>query len=103
MQMVLSDRVRDQMNKVSYAFRNRAKSPIETAMWWAEHVAATKGELMLKSPAARMSGFVYHSFDVICVLLVGTAIIVGSVMLCLKCLLCRGRQQLEDSNKMKTA
>lgn len=50
--------------KVSYSYRNRQKTPLETAIWWVEYVAATKGAPLLKSHSINMSTFTYYSFDV---------------------------------------
>lgn len=50
--------------KVSYEFRNRPKSPIETAVWWIEHVATTDGLSLGKSKYKHLSTFVAYSFDI---------------------------------------
>lgn len=61
---VLSAGTFQSAKKVSHSYRNRPLSPIETAIWWTEYVATTKGAPLLKSHSVYMSAFVYHSFDV---------------------------------------
>lgn len=50
--------------RVSYSYQNRPKTPLETAIWWVEYVAATNGAPLLKSQSINMSTFTYYSFDV---------------------------------------
>lgn len=50
--------------RVSHSYQNRPKPPLETAIWWVEYVAATKGAPLLKSHSINMSTFTYYSFDV---------------------------------------
>lgn len=55
--------------KVSYSFRNRIRSPLETAIWWVEYVSATHGAPLLKSHSTNLSTLVYYSFDIYIVIL----------------------------------
>ncbi|XP_055307346.1 UDP-glycosyltransferase UGT5-like [Sitodiplosis mosellana] len=50
--------------KVSYSYRNRLKNPLETAIWWVEYVAATRGAPLLKSHSTDLSILAYYSFDI---------------------------------------
>lgn len=61
---VLQPEIQENAKKISFSFRNRIKSPQETAVWWVEYVAATKGAPLIKSPSIHMSIFTYYSFDV---------------------------------------
>lgn len=63
---------------VSYAFNNRLRSARETALWWVEHVAATRGAPLSKSHSVYMSGWTYYSLDVIATLLAGMLVILAS-------------------------
>lgn len=49
---------------VSYSFKNRLTTPLETAIWWSEHVAATGGGPLLHANAIEIPWYVYHSLDV---------------------------------------
>lgn len=59
----LSKEAQNNAKTVSYSYRHRPKTPLETAIWWTEYVAAT-GAPLLKSHSVNMSTFVYYSFDV---------------------------------------
>lgn len=49
---------------VSYSFTNRLNHPLDTAIWWAEHVAATGGAPLIHSQAIDLPWYTYHSLDV---------------------------------------
>lgn len=49
---------------MSYSYRNRAQTPLETGIWWVEHVAATGGAPLLKSNSVNLPSYIYYSFDV---------------------------------------
>ncbi len=69
-----------QMNAktVSHSFNNRILKPLDTAVWWVEHVAETKGAPLIHSNSVYMSGFAYHLFDVYAVLAFAISVIVLS-------------------------
>lgn len=50
--------------QVSYEYRNRPKGAIESAVWWTEHVAATKGFPLGDTYAKNLPMYVYYSLDV---------------------------------------
>lgn len=56
--------------EISYSYRNRPMSPLNLSIWWIEHIVATGGLNLAKSNATELSWFVYHSIDIILVLLV---------------------------------
>lgn len=60
----LDKSTQENANKVSYSFKNRAQRPVETAIWWVEHVAATSGVPLTKSNSTFMSWYEYHLIDV---------------------------------------
>ncbi|XP_022230648.1 UDP-glycosyltransferase UGT5 [Drosophila obscura] len=49
---------------VGSAYNNRVQQPLETAIWWVEHVAATKGAPLNQPSAVHLSRFVYYSLDI---------------------------------------
>lgn len=73
----LSPTTLENAQTVSYVFRNRLQAPLATAIWWVEHVAATKGAPLTKSHAVFLSTFIYYSLDVLLVILV-----VGLILIC---------------------
>lgn len=54
--------------KVSFSYKNRQQTPIESANWWVEHVAATGGVPLTKSSSTFLPGYIYYSFDMYAVL-----------------------------------
>ncbi|KAH8412371.1 hypothetical protein KR009_001525 [Drosophila setifemur] len=74
--------------EVAASYNNRIQDPLETAIWWVEHVAETKGAPFVQPSAVHLSSFVYHSLDVylvlILILLVPLLICLGLARLCRK-------------------
>lgn len=64
--------------KVQYSFRHRENTPLQTAVWWAEHIAATGGAPLTKSHAVHMGAIAYHSVDVYVFLAAAVLALVGS-------------------------
>lgn len=60
----LSTKARASAKAVAYSYTNRPKTPVETAVWWTEYVAATKGAPLMESHMTELSAFAYYSFDV---------------------------------------
>lgn len=77
-QFALSPATQSNAKTVSYSFNNRILKPLDTAVWWVEHVAATKGAQLLKSNSVNMNGFAYHLLDVYAVLALGILMIILS-------------------------
>ncbi|XP_076628225.1 UDP-glycosyltransferase UGT5 [Colletes latitarsis] len=50
---------------LSKAYRDRSSTPMETAVWWVEHIARSKGGPYLRSQAADMSWWTRNLVDVI--------------------------------------
>ncbi|XP_037048256.1 UDP-glycosyltransferase UGT5-like isoform X2 [Bradysia coprophila] len=63
-EFALNKSTQENAKKVSFSFRNREKSPIESAVWWVEHVAATGGVPLTKGHSTFMSWYEYHLIDV---------------------------------------
>ncbi|XP_017001726.3 UDP-glycosyltransferase UGT5 isoform X1 [Drosophila takahashii] len=72
--------------EVASAYNNRIQNPLETAIWWVEHVAETKGAPLTQPSAVHLSRFVYHSLDVyfvvFLVLLLPVITFLGLIRLC---------------------
>lgn len=75
--MALKPQSLENAKKVSYSYQNRLKSPMETAIWWVEYVAATKGAPLLKSHSTNLSAIAYYSFDIYIVIVVILLVIIG--------------------------
>lgn len=86
--------------KVQYSFRNRQNTPAQTAVWWAEHIAATAGAPLVRSNAVGMSTIAYHSLDVYAFLAVVLLAFVGSWVWIVRRLL--GWTKRKDVNAMRT-
>ncbi|XP_053692404.1 UDP-glycosyltransferase UGT5-like [Sabethes cyaneus] len=50
--------------RVSFSYRNRPQSAVETAVWWCEHVVATGGLPLGKSYAIELPWYSYYLIDV---------------------------------------
>lgn len=60
----------------SAKFRDRPLSPIDTAVYWVEHVARHKGAEHMRSPAINMPFYQYLLLDVISFLIVVTLFLI---------------------------
>jgi glucuronosyltransferase len=85
--------------KVSYSFKNRLRGPSETAVFWAEYVAATGGAPLTHSHSIELSWFVYHSVDVYLSLLVGILVMTYSWIWFVRKICCSGKSK--KSAKLK--
>ncbi|XP_017847082.2 UDP-glucuronosyltransferase 1-3 [Drosophila busckii] len=52
------------MKQSTIAFRSRPQPPLDLAVWWIEHVIATRGAVLSQSVARHINWFVYNSIDV---------------------------------------
>lgn len=72
--------------EVASAYNSRIQDPLDTAIWWVEHVAETRGAPLTQPRAVYLSRFVYHSLDVYLVvalvLLLPVLALVGLMRLC---------------------
>ncbi|KAH8357059.1 hypothetical protein KR200_009485 [Drosophila serrata] len=72
--------------EVASAHNSRVQEPLETAIWWVEHVAETRGAPLTQPSAVYLSRFVYHSLDVYLVvaliLLIPVLTFMGLIRLC---------------------
>lgn len=63
---------------MSYSYKHRPQTALETAMWWVEYIANTEGTPLVKSASVRMSRFEYYSLDVYLIIGVTLAISLAS-------------------------
>lgn len=97
---VLNPQARLNAKKVSYSYQNRIQTPLQTAIWWVEHVAATGGAPLSKPYSVYMGAVSYHSWDVIAVLALILLAIVGSwVWLLRQCFCSKKKENLEEKRK----
>lgn len=61
----LGEEYRENARKVSRSYRDRLMSPIDTAVWWVEHIVKTGGDSLNKSASIGMPWYIYYSLDVI--------------------------------------
>lgn len=97
--MALTTEAMQSAKKVSYSYRNRPKSPLETAIWWVEYVAATRGAPLLKSHSTDLPVFTYYSFDIYIVILF-VLLVIFSFWLCILRITCK--KFFGRTNKLKT-
>lgn len=60
---------RENAQKVSFAFCDRPLTPMQTTVWWMEHVISTGGMGLARTKSVNVSWFTFHSVDVIATLL----------------------------------
>uniref|UniRef100_A0A6B2EIL5 Putative udp-glucuronosyltransferase n=1 Tax=Phlebotomus kandelakii TaxID=1109342 RepID=A0A6B2EIL5_9DIPT len=71
LQSLLTDeRFQEKADKVSHLFRDNLETPLNTAMYWIEHVGRNRGADHLKSAARNLNWFQYLMLDVIGLLVV---------------------------------
>lgn len=57
------------MKRATVSFRVRPQEPLELAIWWVEHVIATKGAPLSLSVARHINWFISNSIDVYLIVL----------------------------------
>lgn len=98
-QFALSPVAQANAKTVSHSFNNRILKPLDTAIWWVEHVAATKGAPLIQSNSVYMSGFSYHLLDVYAVLALGISMIILSWIWVFYWFFCYPKSKLEGKYK----
>lgn len=61
-------RYKQNVERRSELFRDRLSSPIETAMYWIDHVIKHKNTAHLKSAASQLTWYELYSLDVLAIL-----------------------------------
>lgn len=94
----LSKTHQENAKRVSYSYKNRPQTPLETAIWHIEHVAATHGLPLAKTHSRKLPAYAYHNFDVYATILVVLLISTASwIFLLRKCF-----RRLTSTTKTKT-
>ncbi|EDW03362.1 UDP-glucosyltransferase 2 [Drosophila grimshawi] len=68
---ILNESFATEMKHATIAFRERPQEPLDLAIWWIEHVIATRGATLSQSVARHINWFIYNSIDVyVCCVLI---------------------------------
>lgn len=97
---ILSNRTYlNQVNIASDRFRNRIATPLETVVYWVEHIAKNNGAPYLKSVAVDLPFYIYYNLDV------WTFGFVMLMMICfiLKMIMVKAMSVITSKIKMKTS
>lgn len=86
--------------QISYSYKNRPMTPIETALYWIDHTIATGGVPLAKPPTPFMSFHVYYGLDVIAVIILIVLALGYSWVWMIKRVLCR-RSRDQKKSKLK--
>lgn len=102
----LMRKTQEKAKQVAFSYRNRPKSANETAIWWVEYVAATRGAPLLKSQLKNLNTFSYYSFDIYATAVIISVVIVSVwYFMILKCLekikKLNPQQQITDKKKKR--
>ncbi|XP_034472230.1 uncharacterized protein LOC117779980 [Drosophila innubila] len=86
--------------RIAMAYNDRPQHPLDTAVWWVEHVAETRGAPLLQSSAVHLSRFAYYSLDVYLVIFSTLLLLIGSSIGLWR--LCCGSKRQHPSPKRKS-
>ncbi|XP_058056928.1 UDP-glycosyltransferase UGT5-like [Anopheles bellator] len=89
--------------RVAFSYRNRPMSPLQTAVWWCEHVAATSGLALAQSASRELPWYAYHQFDVYIVTFTFLVLYHACWIWLFKRVCCRGVSGFSDEGKTKTS
>lgn len=70
---------KQQAQAIGDAYNERPQQPLETAVWWVQHVAETRGAPLLQPSAVYLNRFVYYSLDVYVFVVVLLLLILASI------------------------
>ncbi|XP_035731371.1 UDP-glucuronosyltransferase 2B7-like [Vespa mandarinia] len=93
-------RYRDNMKKLSKAFRDRPESPLETAIWWIEYVGRGNGLAYIRSDVAEQPWYQRNLLDVI-FFLVCFSLFVFYIIYRLICFFNKGTKAKIDKQRSK--
>lgn len=95
----LEKQMMDNAKAVSHSYNHRPQTALQTAIWWVEYVAKTEGAPLAKTPARKLSRFVYYSLDVYSLLTVTLLISISSWVFIIRKLCKRRPHNVKDQNK----
>ncbi|XP_055635695.1 UDP-glycosyltransferase UGT5-like [Toxorhynchites rutilus septentrionalis] len=87
--------------RVSFSYRNRPQTAVDTAVWWSEHVVATGGLPLAKTYATEMPWYSYHVLDLQVVIYTFLTVYISCWVWLFKRVCCRGVSGFSDE-KVKT-
>lgn len=102
LQKALEPATMESAKRVSYSYRNRPQSAVETAVWWCEHVVATGGLPLAKSHSTEMPWYSYQMVDLQIVIYSFLTVYVSCWVWLFKRVCCRGVSGFPDEKKVKT-
>lgn len=85
---------------VSESYKSRPQSALDTAVWWVEYVAQTKGAPLLKSHDIEMTWFSYHLLDIYMIVVGSISFVLYAVFLVFRSL-CSPRPSKAIKSKTK--
>ncbi|KAK7865281.1 hypothetical protein R5R35_012577 [Gryllus longicercus] len=88
---------RERMRELSAVFRERPRPPLETAVFWIEHVLRHRGAPRMRAPTADMAWYELMLLDVAAFVLLVVAAVVAVIVLC-----ARGVRRKIGGGKKKT-
>lgn len=94
----LDSRYKQQAEAIASAYNERPQQPLETAVWWVEHVAETRGAPLLQPSAVHLNRFVYYSLDVYVVVGVLLLLILASIRAIWRCCCSKKPPQLKHKS-----
>lgn len=94
----LDSRYKQQAEAIAAAYNERPQQPLETAVWWVEHVAETRGAPLLQPSAVNLNRFVYYSLDVYLVVGVLLLLILASIRAIWRCCCSKKPPQLKHKS-----
>ncbi|KAH8271775.1 hypothetical protein KR044_005411 [Drosophila immigrans] len=87
-----------QAQRIATAYNHRPQPPLDTAVWWVEHVAETRGAPLLQPSAVHLSRFVYYSLDVY-LTIAGVLLLILASFKALWRLCCRSKAKPKQKSK----
>ncbi|XP_055385991.1 UDP-glycosyltransferase UGT5-like [Condylostylus longicornis] len=64
LEVALSSEYQTNAKSVSLVYKSRPDTPLNTAVWWVEHVAHMKGYILTESKATELPWYIYYSCDI---------------------------------------
>lgn len=100
---VLLPEVQENARQVSHAYRNRLNTPLETALWWIEHVAETKGAPLIRSRAPHVPVLIYYSLDVYVTIVIALMVCIVVLTLTVRSMLGKRKRSSASASKKNKA
>uniref|UniRef100_A0A2M3Z1Z1 UDP-glucuronosyltransferase n=1 Tax=Anopheles braziliensis TaxID=58242 RepID=A0A2M3Z1Z1_9DIPT len=101
LQKMLEPEAMESAKRVSFTYRQRPLKPLQAAVWWCEHVAATSGLALAQSYSPELPWYAYHQFDVYIVTFTFLVLYHACWIWLFKRVCCRGVSGFSDE-KLKT-